>query len=316
MLAPPPASDTIEYTVTISWDDITRVQESPPGTARTPTSRDQAYLIVLAGSAMGEMFKITLPQTIIGRGQTAHVRMMDDGISREHCEIQIEGDSMILHDLGSTNGTFCRGLRVDRHVLEDGDKILVGSSTVLKFTYHDSLDEVFQRQMYESALRDDLTKTFNKKYFTDRLESEFAFATRTKADLSLVVFDLDHFKSINDTHGHPVGDQVLSDMGQAVAALIRAEDVFARVGGEEFAVICRGADSTQGRAVAERVRQAVAGHRFTIDDTTIPVAISAGVASIPDARIADSQALIAASDQALYEAKRTGRNRVCVWQPK
>jgi len=316
MLAPPPASDTIECNVTISWDDITRVQESPPGTTRTPTSRDQAYLIVLAGSAMGEMFKITLPQTIIGRGQTAHVRMMDDGISREHCEIQIEGDSMILHDLGSTNGTFCRGLRVDRHVLEDGDKILVGSSTVLKFTYHDSLDEVFQRQMYESALRDDLTKTFNKKYFTDRLESEFAFATRTKADLSLVVFDLDHFKSINDTHGHPVGDQVLSDMGQAVAALIRAEDVFARVGGEEFAVICRGADSTQGRAVAERVRQAVASHRFTADDTTIPVAISAGVASIPDARIADSQALIAAADQALYEAKRTGRNRVCVWQPK
>jgi two-component system, cell cycle response regulator len=302
--------------VTISWDDITRVQDSPPGTTRTPTSRDQAYLIVLAGSAMGEMFKIVLPQTIIGRGQTAHVRMMDDGISREHCEIQVEGDSMILHDLGSTNGTFCRGLRVDRQVLEDGDKILVGSSTVLKFTYHDSLDEVFQRQMYESALRDDLTKTFNKKYFTDRLESEFAFAARTKADLSLVVFDLDHFKTINDTYGHPVGDQVLTDMAQAVAALIRAEDVFARVGGEEFAVICRGADCTQGLAVAERVRQSVAGHTFSADDKTIPVAVSAGVASVPDARIADAQALIAATDQALYEAKRAGRNRVCAWQPK
>jgi two-component system cell cycle response regulator len=223
---------------------------------------------------------------------------------------------MILHDLGSTNGTFCRGLRVDRHVLEDGDKILVGSSTVLKFTYHDSLDEVFQRQMYESALRDDLTKTFNKKYFTDRLESEFAFAMRTKADLSLVVFDLDHFKTINDTHGHPTGDQVLSDMAAVVAALIRAEDVFARVGGEEFAVICRGADSVQGRAVAERVRQAVAGHKFIIEDKNIPVAVSAGVASIPDSRIADAQALIAAADQALYEAKRTGRNCVCAWQPK
>jgi diguanylate cyclase (GGDEF)-like protein len=316
MLARALAGDTIERTVTISWDDITRVQDSPPGTSRTPTRRDQAYLIVLAGSAMGEMFKITRPQTIIGRGQTAQVRMMDDGISREHCEIQIEGDSMILHDLGSTNGTFCRGLRVDRHVLEDGDKILVGSSTVLKFTYHDSLDEVFQRQMYESALRDDLTKTFNKKYFTDRLESEFAFAMRTKADLSLVVFDLDHFKTINDTHGHPAGDQVLSDMAQAVATLIRAEDVFARVGGEEFSVICRGADCVQGRAVAERVRQAVVGHPFSIDDKNIPVAISAGVASIPDPRIADAQALIAAADQALYEAKRTGRNRVCAWQPK
>jgi len=315
-LALGPAGDTIRHNVTISWDDITRVQDSPPGTTRAPTNRDQAYLIVLAGSAMGEMFKIVRPQTIIGRGQTAQVRMMDDGISREHCEIQVEGDSMILHDLGSTNGTFCRGLRVDRHVLEDGDKILVGSSTVLKFTYHDSLDEVFQRQMYESALRDDLTKTFNKKYFTDRLESEFAFAMRTKADLSLVVFDLDHFKTINDTHGHPTGDQVLSDMAAVVAALIRAEDVFARVGGEEFAVICRGADSVQGRAVAERVRQAVAGHKFIIEDKNIPVAVSAGVASIPDSRIADAQALIAASDQALYEAKRTGRNCVCAWQPK
>jgi len=303
--------------VTITWDDITRVQEDPPGgTSRAPISRDQAYLIVLAGSAMGEMYKIARPQTIIGRGQTAHVRMMDDGISREHCEIQVEGDSMILHDLGSTNGTFCRGLRVDRHVLEDGDKILVGSSTVLKFTYHDSLDEVFQRQMYESALRDDLTKTFNKKYFTDRLESEFAFATRSKADLSLVVFDLDHFKTINDTHGHPVGDQVLSEMAQVVSALIRAEDVFARVGGEEFAVICRGADSVQGLAVAERVRQAVDGHTFRANNKLIPVAVSAGVASIPDTRIADAQSLVAAADHALYEAKRTGRNRVCVWQPK
>ena len=302
--------------MTTTWDDITRVQQSPPGTAKTPTSRDQAYLIVLAGSAMGEMFKISRKQTIIGRGQTAHIRMMDDGISREHCEIQAEGDSMILHDLGSTNGTFCRGLRVDKHVLEDGDKILVGSSTVLKFTYHDSLDEVFQRQMYESALRDDLTKTFNKKYFTDRLESEFAFAMRTSSALSLVALDLDHFKTINDTHGHPAGDVVLSDMAQVVATLIRAEDVFARVGGEEFALICRGADSAQVRTVAERIRQAVASHKFSADGVEIPVAISAGVASIPDARIADAQALIAAADQALYEAKRGGRNRVCSWQTK
>jgi diguanylate cyclase (GGDEF)-like protein len=300
----------------INWDDITRVQESPPGTTAATPQRDQAYLIVLAGSAMGEMFKIASKQTIIGRGQAAHIRMMDDGVSREHCEIQIEGDSMILHDLGSTNGTFCRGLRVDRHVLEDGDKILVGSSTVLKFTYHDSLDEVFQRQMYESALRDDLTKTFNKKYFTDRLESEFAHAVRTKADLSLVAFDLDHFKTINDTHGHPTGDLVLSEMALAVAVLIRVEDVFARVGGEEFAVICRGADRAEAAAVAERIRQAVASHKFSADGSDILVTTSAGVASIPDARIGDAQALIAAADQALYDAKRAGRNRVCLWQPK
>jgi two-component system, cell cycle response regulator len=302
--------------VAIDWDDITRVQDGPPGSTKAKVDREHAYLIVLAGNAMGEMFKLSRKQTVIGRGQTAHIRMMDEGVSREHCEIQAEGDSMILHDLGSTNGTFCRGTRVDRHTLEDGDKILVGSSTVLKFTYHDSLDELFQRQMYESALRDDLTKTFNRKYFTDRLESEFAYAMRTKADLSLVTFDLDHFKQVNDTYGHPAGDQVLSEVSQVVALLIRVEDVFARIGGEEFAVICRGADRMQGLTVAERIRQAVASHNITIDDKLLTVAISAGVASVPNPRINDAQALIAAADQALYDAKRSGRNRVCFWQPK
>jgi two-component system cell cycle response regulator len=300
-------------TVTIDWDDITRIQKDPPGPSKAQTSRDQAYVIVLAGSAMGEMFKLSNNPTIIGRGQTAHIRMIDDGVSREHCEIRVEGENMVLHDLGSTNGTFCGGARIERHVLEDGDKILVGSTTVLKFTYHDSLDELFQRQMYESALRDDLTRTFNKKYFTDRLESEYAFAMRTKAPLSLVVFDLDHFKEVNDTYGHPAGDEVLAGVSRVVSALIRAEDVFARVGGEEFGVICRAADSTQAQTVGERMRLAVAGHKFSVEDKLIPVAISAGTATIPDSRITDAQALIAAADQALYEAKRTGRNRVCVW---
>jgi two-component system cell cycle response regulator len=301
--------------VKLDFDDITRVQRDPPGPSKARTSRDQAYLIVLAGSAMGEMFKLSNNPTIIGRCQTAQVRLVDEGISREHCEIQIDGETMLLHDLDSTNGTFCQGARIDRHRLEDGDKILVGSNTVLKFTYHDSLDEIFQRQMYESALRDDLTKTFNKKYFTDRLESEFAFAMRTQDPLSLVVFDLDHFKEVNDTYGHPVGDEVLAGVARIVSSLIRAEDVFARVGGEEFGLICRMTDKAQVLTVAERMRSTVASHKFTVEGKTIPIAISAGTASIPSSRIVDAQALVAAADQAMYEAKRTGRNRVCVWQP-
>ena len=298
--------------MTVSWDDITRVQREPPGTVKARTRRDQAYLIGLAGSAMGEMFKLSHNPTIIGRGQTAHVRIVDEGISREHCDILSEGETMVLRDLGSTNGTFCQGERIERHVLEDGDKILVGSSTVLKFTYHDSLDELFQRQMYESALRDDLTKAFNKKYFTERLESEFVFAMRSQAPLSLVVFDLDHFKEVNDTYGHPAGDQVLAGVARLIAGLIRAEDIFARVGGEEFAVICRGTDQAQATIVAERMRQTVAAYSFPVEGKSLAVAISAGIASLPDSRIIDAQALVGAADQALYEAKRTGRNRVCV----
>jgi len=130
----------VRWVKAVSWDDITHVKAPPSSAVKAPVTRDQAYLIVLAGSAMGEMFKITNERTVIGRGQRADVRMMDEGVSRDHCELLVEGEKIILHDLGSTNGTYCRGLRIDRHELEDGDKILVGSGTVLKFTYHDKLD--------------------------------------------------------------------------------------------------------------------------------------------------------------------------------
>ena len=165
-------------------------QASPTGGVK----RDRAYLVVLAGASVGEMYKVDGDKTIIGRGQKAQVRLLDDGISREHAQLVTEGSKIFLEDLGSTNGTFCNGLKVDRRELSDGDKILVGSTTILKFTYHDNLDEIFQKQMYESALRDGLTKAFNKKYFTDRLESELTFALRHGTPLVLVMFDIDHFK--------------------------------------------------------------------------------------------------------------------------
>jgi diguanylate cyclase (GGDEF)-like protein len=299
---------------TVTWDDVTHVKAPPATAVKAPVKRDQAYLIVLAGSSMGEMYKITRERTVIGRGQRADVRMMDEGVSREHCEILLEDNRLILHDLGSTNGTYCRGLRVDRHELADGDKILVGSGTVLKFTYHDKLDEVFQRQMYESALRDDLTKAFNKKYFMDRVESEFAYAVRHNVPLSLVSFDIDHFKSINDTYGHPAGDFVLAELSSTVLGSVRVEDVFARVGGEEFSTICRGADLQQGTIVAERLRHAVETRRFVFDKTVIPVTISVGLAAVPSPAIKDAMEFISAADQMLYDAKRGGRNRVCVWR--
>src|SRR4029079_10545516 len=229
--------------------------------------RDRAYLVVLAGASVGEMYKVEGEKTIIGRGQKAHIRLFDDGISREHAQVLIEGNHIILQDLGSTNGTFCNGLKVDRRELSDGDKILVGSTTILKFTYHDNLDEIFQKQMYESALRDGLTKAFNKKYFTDRLESEFTFAPRHGTPLGLVLFDIDHFKKVNDTHGHQAGDFVLSEISTLLSATLRAEDVFARYGGEEFAVICRGSDGAQTRVVGERLRRAVETHRFVYEGT-------------------------------------------------
>jgi diguanylate cyclase (GGDEF)-like protein len=199
---------------------------------------------------------------------------------------------------------------VGEKALSDGDKIQVGSTTILKFTFHDSLDESFQRQMYESALRDGLTKVFNKKYFQDRLESEFAYAVRHSSPLSLVMFDIDHFKKINDTYGHLAGDYALVTLANVVAQTIRQEDVFARYGGEEFAVICRGVDLQGASAFGERIRRMVQAQLFLYQETEIRVTISVGVATVPDVGMREPAELIALADEALYEAKRGGRNRV------
>ena len=292
-------------------DESTRMFEAPatPGGSK----RDRAYLVVLAGASVGEMYKIETEQTIIGRGQKAQIRLLDDGISREHAQLVVRGERVVLEDMGSTNGTYCNGLKVDSKELVDGDKILVGSTTILKFTYHDNLDEIFQKQMYESALRDGLTRAFNKKYFTDRLESEFTFSSRHAAPLTLLLFDIDHFKRVNDTYGHQAGDHVLSELSTLMAASLRVEDVFARYGGEEFGVICRGADVVQGQIVGERMRKAVEGSAFTYEGRRIPVTISLGLATLPDPAIKDANQLVSAADTALYKSKNGGRNRLTIF---
>ena len=292
------------------FDDETKVAESPEPQKPGARDRDRAYLIVLAGSAVGEMYKLSKDETVIGRGSQADIQVIDEGISRKHAALRLEGDRVVIRDLGSTNGTFVNGEKIDSHALRDGDKIQVGSTTILKFTFHDSLDESFQRQMYESALRDGLTKAFNKKYFLERLESEFAYALRHKTPLSLVMFDIDHFKKINDSHGHLAGDNALVALSTVIQQTIRKEDVFARYGGEEFAVICRGVDLAGAHLFGERIRSRVEALRFSYNEIPLQMTVSVGVATVPDVGMREMLELIGTADDALYQAKRQGRNRV------
>jgi diguanylate cyclase (GGDEF)-like protein len=295
------------------FEDTTRMSPAPGPQAGEGNA---AYLVVLAGSNVGEMYKIERERTIMGRGEHVDVRLFDEGISREHAQVvQEKGDTgsrNILEDMGSTNGTFCNGAKVQRQVLADGDKILLGSTTILKFTYQDKLDEMFQRQMSESALRDGLTKAFNKRYFTERIESEYTYAVRHDAPLSLMFLDIDHFKKINDVHGHPAGDQVLVELAKLAHGALRNEDIFCRYGGEEFAVVSRGTDLEESRPLAERLRRAVEEHDFIHDGKRIPVTISVGVARAPRSGVGSAAEFVALADETMYTAKRSGRNRVCV----
>ena len=206
-----------DRTVPCLWTGTTTPRSRPKTRSQQPVAqdRDRAYLIVLAGTSVGEMYKIADETTVIGRGSAGR----HPGRRRRHLAPARRDRARGRAHRGRAisarpTAPSATASAIDEHALNDGDKIQVGSTTILKFTFHDSLDESFQRQMYESALRDGLTKIFNKKYFLDRLESEFAYAIRHKSPLSLVMFDIDHFKQINDTHGHLAGDYALATLAQ------------------------------------------------------------------------------------------------------
>lgn len=295
----------------LDWDDVTRVAAKEELSPKKPDERDSAYLIVLAGTSVGEMFKLTKDEVVLGRSPQADIHLVDDGISRKHAMFVVRDGAIVVRDNGSTNGTFCNGQKVEgERRLQDGDKLQFGSTTILKFTFHDSLDESFQRQMYESALRDGLTKVFNRKYFLDRLEAEVAFAKRHNTPLSLLMLDIDHFKNVNDTYGHLAGDRALVELARIVTATIRQEDVFARYGGEEFVVVCRGVDIAGAHALGERIRYLVQQEQIAHEDAHFSFTVSIGVSVLTDVGVRDPLSLIGQADDALYEAKRGGRNRV------
>jgi diguanylate cyclase (GGDEF)-like protein len=293
-------------------DDTTRTAPAPEAPVQADGQAPAACLVVLSGSSVGEMYRLDKDKVVLGRGDKVDLRLIDDGISREHARILRQDGQLLLEDLGSTNGTYCNGERVQRHALAEGDKILLGSTTILKFSYQDRLDEMFQRQMSESALRDGLTRAFNKRYFSERIDSEFQYANRHRTPLSLIFIDIDHFKKINDLHGHPAGDHVLMQLATLLMSMLGEDEVLARYGGEEFAIVARGSESDAAAALSERMRAAVAAHPFSHAGTAVPVTVSVGVASAPAPGLGSASELVARADETMYAAKRAGRNRVCV----
>jgi two-component system, cell cycle response regulator len=275
--------------------------------------RTSAQLTVIAGPSAGRAYSLPEGETVLGRGRDAHVFIDDAGASRMHARVVVTEDGRyILEDLRSRNGTFLAGRRVDRAELSSGDRIAIGSSVTLSFAILDAQAERMAHQLYESSVRDALTRAHNRRYLVERLGSEIAYARRHKAPLSLIMFDIDHFKIVNDTYGHLAGDEVLREVAALVARMIRSEDVFARYGGEEFVVLARGIEHDNAGRFAERLRAAVEGLEVvTSAETSVKVTISVGYAALDE--LGDGQrtaeGLIRLADARLYGAKAAGRNR-------
>jgi len=279
---------------------ISRISERPVA--------KEACLVVIYGLDLGKKYNLDRPSLIIGRSSKADIQIDQESVSRNHCKIINTGKTIMMRDLGSTNGTYVNDELIDEYVLRDGDLIKIGRS-IFKFLSGNNIENAYHEEIYRLTTIDGLTQVYNKRYFMETLEREIGRAQRYRRDLSLIIFDIDHFKKINDTYGHLAGDHVLKHLALVIKSRIRREDILSRYGGEEFAIILPEIDRHNAVQFAEKIRSLIDKALFKFEDTDIPVTISIGVATYLE-ELRDVNEFIKVADERLYEAKVQGRNRV------
>lgn len=300
----------------MNWSDDERITQIetlvPPKVSPSESSpRDRGVLTVLNGPLRSLCFRVG-EGVVVGRGKEAQALLPHPALSRNHARVYRGTDGFFIADLGSKNGTYVADQQVTGPVrISDGARIRLGAQVFLRFAVLDEVEEQATLDLHQSALTDPLTRAYNRAVMYDRLEGEWAFAKRHRVPLSVMMLDVDHFKKLNDEHGHQAGDAVLRMVAASIQRVIRREDLLARYGGEEFVVVARGTSLTNGVIMAERIRQRISTLKIPWQGRQIRLTISAGVSALEDgARYASVQELLAAADSALFAAKANGRNRV------
>lgn len=272
-------------------------------------------LVVLLGPTayQGKQFALQ-DGSVIGRAHESAIHIDDRSLSRSHARIDIKGANVTVVDMGSTNKTVVNGQILAPMApcsLKNNDQIKAGN-VIFKFLEKGSIETLSNQQLFEKANRDALTGAFSKGALLERAPEAVKRAEQLGEPLSMIVFDIDHFKKINDSVGHPGGDYVLKELGRIVGAnLIRGSDFFARYGGEEFVLILAGTPNKTAVEIAERVRTTIQTTEFVFEGKKIPVTVSLGVAT-RGANEHDWAPLFDRADKALYQSKQGGRNRVTV----
>lgn len=268
----------------------------------------EACLVVIYGSDLGRKYNLEASALVVGRSSKSDIQIDQESVSRAHSRILNSGRGIRIRDLGSTNGTYVNDELIDERTLADGDFIKIGR-TIFKFLSGGNIERAYHEEIYRLTTVDGLTQIFNKRYFQECIEREIARALRYRREVSLVMFDIDHFKQVNDTHGHLAGDSVLKTLAMTVKNRIRREDLFARYGGEEFAIVLPEIDCHNAHQLAEKIRHIVETTEFRFEGVKMDVTISLGVAAL-DQETTDAAGLIKRADERLYEAKNAGRNCV------
>lgn len=277
--------------------------------AMAPTSQ-VATFTMLSGDRSGTMFVLDEGSLDFGRGETADVRVDDPLVSRRHARVERTGGVAYLEDLASTNGTYVNGRPIRRHLLADGDRIGLGSNAIFAYRLQDQIEQEATRKMLDDAIRDPMTRAFNRRYFESALVAALDASNRDGLLVALVMIDVDHFKTINDRYGHVVGDEALRRIVDTISHAVRGDDLVARYGGEELCVLARGAGRTEAAMLAERIRRAVESEDIVAEGSRIGTTVSLGIATAPrDHGPIDPTAFVREADSALYRAKAAGRNR-------
>jgi two-component system cell cycle response regulator len=288
---------TLEVTISRDMRSLIRV-----------ATTQQALLLVLSGPRLGTRTLLSDTPVEIGRGSNAGLVLDADSVSRRHAKIEPQGAAHRLLDLGSTNGTYVNSLRVKDHILKDGDRVQIGKA-LLKYIAGGNIEGAYHEEVQRLMRFDALTGVHNKRHFDENLR--IATSSGHAGSVSLIVLDIDHFKRVNDTYGHMAGDAVLCATAEVVKKTTSPDYLFARVGGEEFAVLCPNTSLAAAKVCAERIRLAVYGNLPTFEEKSLPVTVSLGVAEFKAGSDESAEALYGRADEKLYRAKDSGRNRVC-----
>jgi two-component system cell cycle response regulator len=277
----------------------------------TPVEGAQVACLVLIyppGPDMGKRFLLDRAEFVLGRGTDCDIQVDRDSVSRRHARVFRDDTSWVAEDLGSTNGSYVNDQPVTKANLRDGDFLKIGAA-IFKFLTGANVEVSYHEEIYRMTIVDALTGTHNKRFFMEFLDREMARCARYGRPLSLVMFDIDHFKLINDQHGHLTGDHVLKEIAKRLHTRIRREELLARYGGEEFAAVLPETGKDGAMEFGEQIRMLVAREPFEFEGDSLPVTISVGVAVL-DGQALDAASFIRVADENLYKAKRGGRNKV------
>ena len=262
------------------------------------------------GPSMGRRYPLGDTDLLVGRSDDCDIRIQDNSVSRKHVRIEPSLEGYSVGDMGSTNGTFVNDKQLETpSALHDGDYLRVGNC-LYRYLTGGNIEAEYHEEIYRLTIQDGLTRIHNQRALTEFLDREVARSQRHKRPLSVLMFDIDKFKSVNDAHGHLCGDFVLRELAECIRGTIRKEDMFARYGGEEFCMVLVETGPAEALGAGERVRSSIEKHPFRFEATPIKLTVSVGVATTSGEMVLTPTDLLRSADEKLYQAKGFGRNRV------